>query len=198
MHSGRFACLLLGMWLAGGLFMAFVGRQNLETAERLISNGDAAILQHSGTAGIHAMRGLLRYHALEQTRAVTESWETAQIVLGGFLFFFLLFATREDKYSLLVTLLMVVATVAERAALSPDIAARGRVLEMLGTGAPMADRVKFLVLEKAHLGCELGKAGLGLILAGRLIVALRRQRSSADVRQELNLVDKANYRHING
>jgi hypothetical protein len=198
MHSGRFACFLLGLWFAGGLFMAFIARQNLDTADRLISDGDTVVLMHSGKAGIESMRGLLHHHALEQTRALNESWETAQIVLGSFLFFFLLFATREDKYSLLAALLMVIVTVAERAVLSPEVTSRGRVIDLLAANAPAADRVKFLLLEKAHLACEIGKAGLGVILGGRLILARRKRPSARDVRQELNLVDKANYRHING
>ncbi len=197
MHPGRFACFLLGTWLAGGLFMAFIARQNLETVDRLIANGDTAILMHSGNAGIHAMRGLLRYHALEQTRDANESWETAQIVLGTFFFFFLLFGTREDKFSLLIPLLMVLVTLAERLVLSPELNARGRALDFVPANAQAADRVKLLLLQRAHMGCELGKAALGLILAARLILP-RRRHSSSDARQELNLIDKANYRHING
>jgi hypothetical protein len=197
MHSGRFACLLLGVWLAGCLFMAFISRQNLDTADRLIANGDPAILLHSGSAGIQAMRGLLRYHALEQTRAANESWETAQVVLGIFFFFFLLFGTREDKRTLAIPLLMVLVALAERLLLTPEITSRARLLDFVRQGSHAADRVKLLVLQRVYLGCELGKAALGLILAARLILA-RPRKSPGDIRQELNLVDKANYRHING
>ncbi len=196
MHAGRFACLLLGAWLAGTLFMAFVAHQNLDTADRLIANGDTAILMHSGSGGIQAMRGLLRYHALEQTRATNESWETAQVVLGAVFFFFLLFGTREDKFTLLVPLLMVLVTLGERLVLTPETNARARVLDFVPLNSHAADHVKLLLLQKIHLACEVGKAGLGLILAARLIGSLRRSRR--DVRQELNLVNKANYRHING
>ncbi len=198
MHGGRFACLLLGLWLAGGLFMAFLARQNLETADRLIANGDTAVLLHSGGAGIQAMRGLLRYHALEQTRAARESWETTEIVLGCFFFFFLLFGTREDKFTLLIPLVMVLVTLVERLVLTPETISRGRALDFIPAGAQAADRVKLLMLEKAHMACELGKGVLAVILAARLILGGRRRRSASDVRQELDLIDKANYRHING
>jgi len=47
-----------------------------------------------------------------------------------------------------------------------------------------------------YWGIELVKWVLGLALAARL-VSHRRGRS-ADARQKIDMVDKANYRHVNG
>ena len=196
MHSRRFASLLLGVWLAGGLIVALVARENRRVADRLIEPPRTAILLQFKSADIPGVRLLLRYEAAEQTRSYYEGWETMQILLGTFFFFFLLFGTREDKYSLLIPLLMLSVTIGQRFVLTPEITGRGRVLDFVPEGALAADRVKLLVLQKAYWAAEVGKGALGLLLAARLILLVRRRPSGADIRNQLDLVDKANYGHI--
>ena len=53
------------------------------------------------------------------------------------------------------------------------------------------------MLQNAYWAAELGKGALGLLLAVRLILVVRRRPSGADIRKEIDLVDKANYGHIN-
>src|SRR5215472_7728194 len=101
MHSERLICFLLGIWLAGGLFMAWVATENFRGAERLLHEGslsariDFKMLDDPHTGGPGAARLLLRYQASEQNRFYFESWEEAQIVLGTVLFFIVLFRVRE-------------------------------------------------------------------------------------------------------
>ena len=197
MHSRRLACFLLALWLGGGVFLAFVTRQNLRAVDRLLDQPNPVLLVQFKPMGLAAARMLLHHMAGEQNRFYYETWELAQIVLGTFFFFFLLFGTREDKYSLAIPLLMLLITVAQRFVLSPEMIALGRLTDFLPDNVHSADRIKLLVAEAGYSVAELAKGGLGLILAIRLIFANWWRASTGNVRQELDLVDKANYGHVN-
>jgi hypothetical protein len=197
MHSRRLACFLLGMWLSGGVFLAFITRQNLRTADELVHQPSPALLLQFKPAGLTAARTLLRHMAGEQNRLYYESWELAQLVLGTFFFFYLLFGTREDKYSLALPLLMLMVVVVQRFVLTPEVVSLGRLTDFLPEGVRSGDRIRLLVTQSAYTAAELVKGGLGLILAMRLIFADWWRPSRRNVRQELDLVNKANYGHIN-
>jgi len=57
------------------------------------------------------------------------------------------------------------------------------------------ERVKLAVLRTGYGGAELAKGAVGMLLVLRLILG-RRRASGRNVRQELDLIDKANYRHV--
>ena len=59
------------------------------------------------------------------------------------------------------------------------------------------ERTKFRVLHQGYVGIELVKWGIGLALATSLIAG-RRKGSTEDVREQLDLINKANYRHVDG
>src|SRR5450755_3153501 len=126
MHSRRFACLLLGIWLAGGAFLQWISTENYRGVDRLLDAPNPVASLQFHTLGLVASRLLLRYQVAEQTRFYFESWETLQLMLGTFFFFFLLFGTREDKFSLLMALLMLLAVAVQRFYLTPEIHAFGR------------------------------------------------------------------------
>jgi hypothetical protein len=197
MHSRRIACFLLGGWFAGGVFMALLAIGNMHTGDRLTDPVHPALMLQFKSAGIPALRGLFRYAAAEQTRFYRENWEIAQILLGAFFFFFLLFGTREDKYSLLLALLLLLAVIAQRFLLTPEIIGRGRMLDFVPPNVDATERMKLLLLERVYNLGELVKLGLGMALAARLM-SVGRRRSDQEIRQELDLIDKANYRHVNG
>ena len=195
MHSRRLACLLLGMWLAGGLFMAWLGRQNLRSVDRLLDQNNPSAFLPFKPALLPAARTLLRYQAAEQNRFYFESWEVAQVLLGAFFFFFLLFGTREDKFSLFMVLFMLGVTLFQRFWMTPQASSIGRVADFLAANS--LERVKLQVLQTGYSVLELVKLGVGLALGLRLVLCRRRSRSEQDIRKELDLIDKANYRHIN-
>jgi hypothetical protein len=198
MHSRRLACLLLGAWLAGGIWIAWVTRQNTATVHRALESPPPAVLLDSKTLGPPAVRMLLSYLASEQNRFYYESWETAQIVLGTFFFFFLLFGTREDKYSLLIPLLMLIITVGQRFVATPEMISLGRTVDFIPESAHTVSMVRLRVVETGYTAAELLKAALGLLLAARLILTSRPHPSGREIRKELDFVNKGDHRHING
>jgi hypothetical protein len=196
MHSRRFACLLLGIWFAGGAFMQWISRENYSAVDRLLDQPNPVASLQIKTLGTAAARQMLRYQVAEQNRFYFEAWETQQLMLGSFFFFFLLFGTREDKFSLLMALLLVVAVVVQRFFLRPEITSFGRVLDFVPAEVYVAGRKRLPIVQSAYDGVELTKFGIGAMLAVWLIVGRGRRRSRGDVRQELDLIDKANYRHV--
>ena len=196
MHSRRIACFLLGLWLAGGFFMAWVAWQNRAAVDRLLAQPHpAALLQFKGMGPV-AARLLVAWQSEEQTRFYYESWETFQILLGAFLFLFLLFGSHEDKYSLLAALLLIAVTAAQRFWLTPQIVSLGRVSDFVPETVRSLERVKLHVLRTGYSVSEVAKGAIALGFTLRLVVGSRRSSSSQDVRQKLDLIDKANYRHI--
>src|SRR3954462_14937114 len=99
MHARRLACFLLGLWLAGGLFMAWVATQNFREVDRLLSREDPAATLRLQPLGAEA-RTILRYHASEMNRWLFRNWEIVQLVFGTAFFFVMLFGSRENKFVL--------------------------------------------------------------------------------------------------
>jgi hypothetical protein len=194
MHYRRIACFMLGLWLGGGLLMAWVAAQNSRSVDRLLSQSNPFVAVQIKTLGPAGTRLLLRYQAAEQDRWYFESWELAEIIWGAGLLLYLLFGSTEGKVSLLLVLLMVVLAVLQRLLLTPEMASLGRLASLIPPGEPSSERTRFWMLHNAYFGVELLKWGLGLLLAGRLV--WRRRGRSGDSGQEINLVDKANYRHV--
>lgn len=204
MHSVRLVCFVLGSWLTGGVFMAWIATQNFRGVDRLIEQPhplaklEFKTLETDRNFGAGAARLLLRYQVSEQNRFYFESWEIAQLAIGSLLFFFLLFGTAEDKYSLAGVLLMVVLAAAQRFLLTPGLTALGRNLDFTPLADASPERSRFWILHNAYSAIELVKWAIALFLAGRLIAGHRHRKSRGDVRQQLDLIDKADHRHIDG
>jgi hypothetical protein len=194
MHSRRLACFLLGIWFAGGVFTQWISTENFRAVDRLVDHPNPVAILQFRNLGTTSARLLLRYQAAEQNRFYFESWEVLQMMLASLFFFFLLFGTREDKYSLLMALLMLIAVLAQRFVLTPELTSFGRLLDFAPPGVYIPERRKVTIVQSAYNAVELTKLGLGVLLGARLI--LGRRRRSSDVRQELDLINKANYRHI--
>src|SRR5947207_14334888 len=114
MHYRRIACFMLGLWLGGGLLMAWFGAASFRTVDHMLSNPNPLLSVQMRTLGPGGARLLLRYQVAEQNRRLFATWETAQIILGILFFSFLLFGSDEGKFSLVLLLLMLVATVVQR------------------------------------------------------------------------------------
>lgn len=195
MHSRRLACFLLGLWLAGGLFLSWVAVENLLGVDRIMAEPNPVVGLEIKALGPGEARLLLRHEASEQNRWLHANWEMVQIVLGSVFFFFLLFATHENKISLLLALLMLVLVLLQRFLLTPELTGLGRLTDFL-PDAPSGERNRLWVIRNAYTAAELCKLGLGLALTVRLIVR-RSGRSSGDAREKFDLIDKADHRHVN-
>ena len=190
MHMRRFACFLLGLWLGGSVFMAVMTAQNFRLVDRLLANPAPAAGRLIQSAGPEGARLLLRYQASEANRWYAENWDTVQLCMAALMFFLLLFGSMEGKLSLLLALLLLVLVLVQRLLLAPEIVAQGRLLDFLPPEIGAAERRRLWVLEGAATGLQLGKLILGLLLATRLFGR------SGYAGKKVNVVDKADYGHI--
>jgi len=178
MHSLRFACLLLGIWLTGGIFMAWVATENFRSADGLLSASDPAAMLRLRALGPGEGRALVRHQVAGQNRDLFETWEYAQLFLGIFLFLLLLLATNEGKLSLGLALLMLVVVLPQRFWLTPAMDSLGRPLDFALDGGPPGAHTHFLALHSSYLGMELVKWAAGIVLASMLIFRKTRRSGS--------------------
>jgi hypothetical protein len=176
--------------------MDWVAAESFSSVDRLLARPHAVATAEFKELGRADARLLLRYQVAEQNRWNFETWEVAQIVMGALFFFFVLFATRENKFALLLILLMIAGVVVERSMLTPAMVSLGRMIDFVPPDTPSGDRTQFWVLHSWYWGVELAKLILGLALAARL--TSHRGGRSGNARQQFNVVDKANHRHVNG
>ncbi len=194
MTSRRMACLLLGLWMGAGVLMAWVATQNLRSVDRLAAHPDLAAALQLKSLGANQTLPLLRYLASEQTRNNLQTWGSVQLFVSSFFFFFLLFGTNQGKFSLALALLMALIAFSQRLFLIPEILSRGRAIDFVAQ-APVYQQTQLDVLHYAYSLTEVVKGGLGLLLAGILI--WRTGGRSLNAGQEVQMVDKADHRHVN-
>jgi hypothetical protein len=176
--------------------MTWVAAESFSSVDRLLARPHPVATAEFKALGRAEARLLLRYQVAEQNRWYFETWEIAQIIMGALFFFFVLFATEENKFALFLILLMIAGVVIQRALLTPAIVSLGRLIDFVPPDTSSGEGTQFWVMHTWYWGVELGKWSLCLALAARLIS--HRQGRSGNARKEINLVDKANHRHVNG
>jgi hypothetical protein len=179
MHFRRLACVLLGAWLAGGLFMAAVATQNFRSVDRLLAKPEPPARQQLDKLGRDAARALLRYQVAEQNRLYFETWGMLEIVIGFVLLMVLLFGSSETNLTLLLALLMLLIALVQRLVLTPEIVILGRIIDFVPAAQPSAERVQFWMLHATYSSIEVLKWGLGLVLTARLL--FRRKHKPEDL-----------------
>jgi hypothetical protein len=193
MHYRRIVCFLLGLWMGGGILMAWYGARSFSTVDDIMNQSNPAFLIQTKPLGPAVTRLVLRYEVAEQNRWLTRSWETMQIILGCLFFAYLLLGTREGKYALIVMLLMLLLTLVQCFLFSPELGLLGRALDYIPSDVASQERAKFWLIHNSYLAMEAIKLGLGLILGA---IVMTRSRS-VDPLNQFNMVDKANHRHVN-
>jgi len=193
MHYRRVVCFILGLWFGGGLLMGWYGYRSFGTINDVMNSSNPAFAAQTKPLGPATTRLILRHAIVEQNRTLFKSWELMQIMLGLLFFSYLLFGTTEGKFSLIVSLAMVVVTVIQRLGISPELAVVGRSMDYVPAEFVSQEHAKFWLLHNAYLGLEVLKYGLGMVLGA---VAMSSRRSS-DPLNQFNMIDKANHRHVN-
>src|SRR5258708_19033210 len=110
MHYRRILCLLLGLWLGGGIVMAWFGARSFQTVHRVMNQSNPVFAVQTRPLGEANTRMVLRFQIAEQNRYMFQNWEYVQLILGTFFFGFLLFGTIEGKFTLSLALTMLLLT----------------------------------------------------------------------------------------
>lgn len=196
MHPRRFTAFILGLWLAAGVAMALIAAGDDWLADRLVDQPSAGLVVAGHAMGLTNARMLFHYQADEQKRRNYELWEIAQILIGLLFFLFVLFGTSESKAAIGASLALLLLVLIQRFFLYSAVASLSRELDFLPASAPTPTRAKLAVLLSFYGGVEVAKWVIQSVMAGRLIFAHRRMESD-NIRNYVNPINKANYRHIN-
>jgi hypothetical protein len=183
------------MWLAGGFLVTWIESQSVDSGRRLFDE-DAAVIIMLKTIGPNAGRALMMHQVREQNREISVEWEYAQLLLGLFFFAFLLLGTREGKGPLALALFMLLLVVAQRFLLTPEAITLGRSLDFAVKDGAAGDRARLGLVQSVYLAVEIVKWAAGLLLAYLLIFQKHRRSMSRYARQEIDMVNEANHRHI--
>jgi hypothetical protein len=196
MHSRRLACFFVGLWLGGSLLMVWMAGDSFRSVDRMLLLPDPAAAVQIKALGPGGARTLFRYQVSEQNRAAFETWERIQIALGLAFFLYLLLATKEGKFPMILVLLMLAVVTVQRFVLTPELIGLGRNLDFAPATAALAERAKFRVAHIGYTGFEIAKWLIGLVLAAKMAFG-RAIGLSGSSRDQVDPIDKRNYRHVN-
>jgi hypothetical protein len=200
MNNRRLACLLLGLWIGGALFMVTVATQNFQISERIVSNPPAPAAKMLQSLGAAPARQLLRWQASEMNRFYFDVWQIAQLGFGISLFLILLFGTHVGRPTLGLALGMVILVAIQHFVLSPSIEGLGRMLDFIPRDADTMERRQFWSYHRAYSTLEVVKLLLALGLSGTLLASrgvVRSRHRSNGVGEDLDEVNHSNHGHIN-
>lgn len=191
MHTRRFSTLILGLWLAGSLFMMAVAVENFQGVDRLLEAPAPAARQYIKVLGVESARTLLRHQVAELNRFFFENWELVQLALAIVLIVTLLFATNGDKIYVGGAGLLLIIVIAEHWLVTPQIKALGRAIDFIPAAAPSLERIKFWRFHHAYTALEIGKLAVLAALTVRLLIFRSRHRTHR--RKKADLVNDANH-----
>jgi hypothetical protein len=194
MRARRLISFFIGVWIGACVLMAWLTTDSFRSVDRMLQQPSAQALDHIRPLGPGA-RALFRYQVSEQNRAAFETWEMVQLAFGFGLFLFLLLGSREGKLPIALVLVMLGIVVAQRFLFTPALVPLGRQLDFASVDTPAGIRNEFWTVHTAYSAAEVVKWVVGLGLAA--MMAFGRGRGRSDSRENLDVIDKRNHRHIN-
>jgi hypothetical protein len=180
MHSRRAAAFVLGAWIVGCLFMAYIDAQSSDTVQATLSRPTAEIAKIVQTLGPEKAAEFLRYHSFEEQRRYSEVWGITQLVIGCGLIALLIYATRVNRLAIGLGAAMLVLAAFAYFALAPEIHFLRRRVDLATWSA---DRARYLALRGTFVVMEMIKLALGCTLAVYLFI-YKRQRPSRRPEQD--------------
>jgi len=178
--------------MGAGFWMQWVAGENVAAVDALLLHPNADAAAYMKTLAQAPIGPLARFLAAERNRSLYETWGAVQIVVSAIFFFFLLFGTRMGKVPLALALGLFLLVLAERLLLTPEIEMVGRATDFT---ADPSRRIHLMreAVGYGYTAAEVAKWVLSAAIAAFLIWQRGR---SVDSRHEVDVVDKANYRHI--
>ncbi len=192
-HTRRIATFILGAWMAGCVFMAFVSIENLRAPTLVMTAPLPPVDPMIKQLGWERMSALLRHAASEQTRHVSRLWLEAQLLLGAVLELCLLLATQKRVGPLVLCGVMLVMALFQLR-LAPELTYQGRETDFQPGSTTQSAMLRYLALQQIHFGVEIMKLLAGGALASYLFVFRTSRRSRKDV----HAIDHADHSHIDG
>ncbi len=191
MHTRRISTFILGAWIAGCVFMAFVSFENFRAPSLVMTTPLPPVDAMTKQMGSERMAALLRHAAAEQTRHDSLLWLEAQIVLGLILEFYLMLATQRRVAPLMLCGVMLILVLFQ-VRLHAELTYQGRETDFPPASTAVDPIARFWALQQVHFGVEIVKLLVGGALASYLFVF----RTGRRTRNDIHAIDHAHHSHI--
>ena len=191
MHSTRISAFLLGALFLGSLFMAYVATENFQTVSQILKSPPPEVDRMIKSLGAEDARALLRYLAGEENRLFFQTWEVAELTMGVALVAFLILGMKRKLLAGFAAGVVILAAF-QHFQITPELVWQGRSIDFAASNSTA--REHFMKLHAAYGMIEVVKLLLLVATAAPLFWRTRRHRQ----RVEVDAVDYADHRHVNG
>jgi hypothetical protein len=195
MHARRFACMLLGMWMAGSALMTWITADSFHAAPRMLVAHSPDFGSRLQSLGREESRMLLAYPVRQQAAWWMEEWGDFEILLGAGFFLFLLLGTREGKATLAIALAPLAVAIFQRTFMMPQLVYLGGLLDFVSPNMMVAERGQLDAVRMGFILVEVAEQVACGVLAALLVGRVHRR--SGLTRQEVDAIDEADDRHVN-
>jgi hypothetical protein len=195
MHARRFACILLGMWMAGSALMTWIAADSFNAAPRILATHNPDFGARLQSMGREESRMLLAYSVRQQAAWWMAEWGDFEIALGAGFFLFLLLGTREGTVTLGVALAPLAVAIFQRVIITPHLLYLGGMLDFVPPNMMVAERGRLDAVRMGFVLVEVVEQVAGGVLA--VLLVGRQHRRSGLTRQEIDAIDEADNRHVN-
>jgi hypothetical protein len=168
-HTRRVASFLLGTWIAGCLFMAFISVQNLRTPSLVMSALPEAVAKLTQQIGWEQMAALIHHAAAEETRRYTDLWVDTQLPLGLTMLICLALATQRRILPMVLCGVMLVVVLFQFR-VAPELIYQGRGTDFPPGSNDVGLLTRFWALQQVFYASEIVKLLCGGVLASYLFV----------------------------
>ena len=194
MHTRRLLTAVLGAWLAGTALVAYVATDNFAHAAQVLQSKDPKVRRMVQLLGEKDARQLLRHEASEMNRTYFSRWQETQLLLCVVIIG-MLFQARAKAPSFAMAGVMLLATMGNYFAVTPNVIGLGSLMDFSGPEEFPIERARFAAMHSAYGGIELVKIGL----AAALLVAYsrrtgKRRASSKTLIDEIDEIEDADDR----
>lgn len=150
--------------------MALINLRTMEASGIVLRAELQPVSEIEKKLGYEQTAALIRHAASEQTRLLTDNWETGEIILAAALGISLYFATQRRILPLVLCGIMLILTLFQHGALSPELAYRGRDTDFPPGSTQLALITRVWALRQVYYGVEIAKLLAGGVLASYLFV----------------------------
>jgi hypothetical protein len=194
MHATRIVTFLLGGWIFCLFAVDTAVYLNLRLPDRVMANPPPEAVKIYNDYGPREAALLLRYFAAEGNRYFLGRWERTEILLGLVLIPFLFVATDRKLVPSLLACFMLMITLFQYFALTPELAFRGRETDFPPGRGDFKTEQRVWLLQEVYTGTEAVMVLVGGILT--LYVASYKSRRRVRAGDDPTLLDEVVRRRV--
>jgi hypothetical protein len=165
MFSRRLATFVLGIWMGCCALVDILALEGHRIANLLLDSPGPDVKGVLTKAADAQVATLLHHMASEQTRAIFDNWEQAQLVLALAMLVTLVFTDQRKILAVLMCAAMAMLVLVQHFVVTPDLNSLGRSADFLAEAGSFSIRAQTWTLVQIYGGLETLKLLIGGVLA---------------------------------